>query len=144
MVHSEPSKGRPAKIRGRPFLPGNVRGKPKPGILADTRHKGGTGREDMSINAAEEEDDDNDLHETIENPTQALPSEAQEEEPIIDQIEFTHGKNTLKIIMRKKHNRLFKTQVILNDKTEIRPVTYTGSTMAQAFWGLLKRSLLKE
>ena len=64
-----------------------------------------------------------------------------EENTEIDFLEFENGKNKLKISLFKKHNRMFRIQIFLNDHTEIRPTTYTGSSMALSFWNLLKESL---
>jgi hypothetical protein len=65
-----------------------------------------------------------------------------EENTEIDFLEFEKGKNKLKISLFKKHNRMFRIQIFLNDHTEIRPTTYTGSSMALSFWNLLKESLI--
>jgi hypothetical protein len=56
----------------------------------------------------------------------------------VDEIVFTSGKNTLKILLSKKHNRMYRVQVFLNDTMEIRPATYTGFSPASTFWGFLK------
>ena len=56
----------------------------------------------------------------------------------VDQIEFVNGKNTLKIVLSKRHNRMYRVQVFLNDTMEIRPATYTGFSPASTFWGFLK------
>lgn len=56
----------------------------------------------------------------------------------VDAIEFTNGKNTLKIVLSKKHNRMYRVQVFLNNTMEIRPATYTGYAPASTFWGFLK------
>jgi hypothetical protein len=56
----------------------------------------------------------------------------------VDSIEFTNGKNTLKIVLSKRHNRMYRVQVYLNSTMEIRPATYTGYAPASTFWGFLK------
>lgn len=60
---------------------------------------------------------------------------------VIDTIEFTKGKDKLTIVLSKRHNRMFRVQVFLNDTTEMRPGTYTGASPAMSFWNLLKGSL---
>jgi hypothetical protein len=60
---------------------------------------------------------------------------------VIDTIEFTKGNDKLTIVLSKKHNRMFRVQVFLNDTTEMRPGTYTGASPAMSFWNLLKGSL---
>ena len=56
----------------------------------------------------------------------------------VEAIEFTNGKNKLKILLSKKHNRMYRVQIFLNDSVEIRPATYTGFAPASTFWGFLK------
>jgi len=41
------------------------------------------------------------------------------------------------------NNRRYRIQVFLNDETEVRPVTYQGSSSGYAFWKLLKGALKK-
>lgn len=60
---------------------------------------------------------------------------------LIESIQFKNGENTLTINFSKKHNRMFRIQVFLNDKYEVRPVTYTGSSTGYAFWNFLKGAL---
>ena len=60
----------------------------------------------------------------------------------IDSIDFKNGKNTLSIRFSRRHNRMFRVQIFLNDQTEIRPVTYNGSSTGYTFWNILK-GLLK-
>lgn len=72
-----------------------------------------------------------------------IPEPTKEGE-IIDSIEFKNGSNVLKIVFKKQHNRSFRIQAFLNETTEIRPVTYTGSSTASSFWSLLKGSLKKD
>jgi len=56
----------------------------------------------------------------------------------VEAIEFTNGKNTLKILLSRRHNRMYRVQIFLNDSVEIRPTTYTGFAPASTFWGFLK------
>ena len=56
----------------------------------------------------------------------------------VDSIEFVNGKNTLKIVLSKRHNRMYRVQVFLNNTMEIRPATYSGYAPASTFWGFLK------
>ena len=64
-----------------------------------------------------------------------------EECKILEFLEFKNGKNHLKICLIQKPNRMFRIQTFLNDSTEIRPVSYTGSSTAMSFWNLLKKCL---
>jgi hypothetical protein len=73
-----------------------------------------------------------------------IKKEEPKEGEIIDSIEFKNGSNVLKIVFKKQHNRSFRIQAFLNETTEIRPVTYTGSSTASSFWNLLKGSLKKD
>lgn len=70
-------------------------------------------------------------------------NKVEEAQTVVDQIDFKNGENVLSIKFSKKHNRMFRIQIILNDGTEIRPVTYTGSSSAYNFWHLLKGALKK-
>jgi hypothetical protein len=78
------------------------------------------------------------VQESIKNP---IPG--QKELDLIETLNFKNGENTLSIRFSKKHNRMFRIQIFLNDKTEIRPVTYTGASTGYGFWNLLKGSLKK-
>jgi hypothetical protein len=62
---------------------------------------------------------------------------------LVERIDFKNGKNVLSIRFSKRTNRLYRMQVFLNDETEIRPVTYTGSSQANGYWGLLKRAFIQ-
>ena len=76
-----------------------------------------------------------------------IASEVKKEElkdlETIESIDFKNGENTLSIRFSKRHNRMFRIQVFLNNKSEIRPVTYTGASTGYAFWNLLKESINK-
>ena len=69
------------------------------------------------------------------------PSKDIVEDDIVDSLEFTNGSNNLKIVLSKKHNRMYRLQIVLNGETEIRPSTYTGTSPAMTFWKLLKGSV---
>lgn len=75
--------------------------------------------------------------------TEVYPEENEKnsELDLIDSVEFLKGKNKLTIRFSKRNNRMFRIQVFLNDKHEVRPVTYTGSSTGYAFWNLLKGAL---
>jgi hypothetical protein len=62
---------------------------------------------------------------------------------LIESLDFSDGKNSIKILLSKRSNRMYRIQVVLNGDTEIRNSTFTGSTPALAFWKLLKNSLKK-
>jgi hypothetical protein len=73
----------------------------------------------------------------IESPKEPSQNQLADLTPV-DSIEFVNGKNTLKIVLSKKHNRMYRVQVYLNNTMEIRPATYTGYAPASTFWGFLK------
>lgn len=56
----------------------------------------------------------------------------------LDSIDFMNGDSKLTVVLKKRHNRMFKIQVYLNGTTEIKPVTYNGSHTAFTFWNLFK------
>lgn len=99
----------------------------------------GKGLEDLKKNLQEVEDKY--FNQKDESDSDDSPSKDDE---IVDQIEFKNGSNVLKILFKKKHNRMFRVQIFMNEITEIRPVTYTGAMTAKAFWNLLKGSLRKD
>jgi len=68
---------------------------------------------------------------------ESTPDETKELE-LIESIDFKNGENKLSIRFSKKHNRMFRIQIFLNDKNEIRPVTYSGASTGKTFWSLLK------
>lgn len=65
----------------------------------------------------------------------------EQEKKLIETIDFFSGNNKLSISLFQCHNRMFRMQIFLNDRQEIRPVTYTGSSTSYAFWNMLKESL---
>ena len=63
---------------------------------------------------------------------------------MIEQIDFKNGNNTLSLhFKKKKDNRMYRLQIFLNGRYEVRPVTYSGSNTGNAFWNMLKESLTK-
>lgn len=63
---------------------------------------------------------------------------------ILETMEFKdQNENTLNIRFTRVNNRRIRVQVFLNDKIEVRPVSYQGSSSAYAFWILLKGALKK-
>jgi hypothetical protein len=101
--------------------------------------KKGAGLEELKKNLQEVED----KYFNQKDEPDAEDEESKADE-IVDQIEFKNGSNILKIIFKKKHNRMFRIQIFMNETTEIRPVTYTGAMTAKSFWNLLKGSLKKD
>lgn len=63
------------------------------------------------------------------------------ESDVIDSIDFKNGENTLSIKFIQNYNRTYRIQMFLNDKIEIRNVTYSGNNTANNFWSLLKGNL---
>jgi vacuolar-type H+-ATPase subunit I/STV1 len=59
----------------------------------------------------------------------------------IENLDFFSGKNKLSIRFSKRHNRMYRIQVFLNDTIQIMPVTYNGVSTGLAFWNLLKGAL---
>lgn len=74
---------------------------------------------------------------TLDSP-KAKEAEEVKDLELIESLDFINGPNKLSIRFSKKHNRMFRIQVFLNDDNEIRPVTYSGATTGMAFWKLLK------
>ena len=75
---------------------------------------------------------------------EAAPAQNEVKElELIESLDFMNGTNKLSIRFSKKHNRMFRIQVFLNDTNEIRPVTYSGASTGGTFWKLLKGILKK-
>lgn len=62
----------------------------------------------------------------------------------VDSLTFSNGNDTLKIVLIKKHNRMFRLQMFLNENIEIRNNTFNGASQAYNYWDLLKNSLNKK
>lgn len=121
-------RSEPRKPRGKPFTSkDNPKGKPKTpkpsSILVEN-----------SLNEIQ----------TIPIPIPIPISLDEAEAELIDCLEFKNGKNILKIVFKKQHNRSYRIQCFLNDRIEIRPVTYTGSKTATIVWELLKSNVTGE
>lgn len=165
MVHKDHSKGPKRKPRGRPFPKGNKRGKLENDLLATPRHEISDERGVIAPSSQhkipeliDEELEQSGitlrlegkgadvvnklLKESMDSTQEELKDDKKELE-LIESIEFKNGENTLTIRFSKKHNRMFRIQVFLNDVSEIRPVTYTGASTGYSFWNLLKGSLKK-
>jgi len=155
MVHTENSERKKGKPRGRPFPPNNKRGKLKNDVLVSKGPSNGDERGDVApvLNQSIVEPEINEKS-TIENVDELLANGVNEvitentktENPkqsneIVDRIQFENGENTLDILLIKLPNRLYRIQIFLNGKTEIRPVTYTGNSAASAYWNLLRDKL---
>lgn len=61
----------------------------------------------------------------------------------IEEVDFLKGNDKLTIRFSKKHNRMFRIQIFLNNEIEVRPVTYTGARTGYSFWNLLKGAMQK-
>jgi hypothetical protein len=120
--------------RGRPFAKGNKKGKVEGNHMDSPRRENGDRGETISA------PDKSTNTERLNEPE--LNANCQGNEPI-DFIEFKNEKNSLKITLSKKQNRMYRIQIFLNDTIEIRPITYNGASTAMNFWNMLKSSLNK-
>lgn len=134
MITRNDIKGKSVRQRGRPFPPNNTKGKPK--------------INDKDIEPIPKSVQ-NTVDEKLKEPMNTLVEQAPEikdeskELELIDSLVFKNGENNLTIRFSKKHNRMFRIQIFLNDESEIRPVTYTGASTGYSFWNLLKGALKK-
>lgn len=165
MAYKQHDEGK-KRPRGRPFAKGNKKGKIENEILDDSGREigveGGVIASDprsaivepvkQEIKPLADETNTNNenlnkiLKETMNSnqDEEALPAPDEKKDlELIDCLEFKNGENTLTIRFSKKHNRMFRIQVFLNDHSEIRPVTYTGASTGYAFWNLLKGAMKK-
>jgi hypothetical protein len=131
-----------AKPRGKPFPKGNIRGKIDDQVLAAEGYSrspdGGiiTSTDDW----IEKESTQNALQEDKKEITSDQAKDVKEL-VLIDSIDFMNGENKLSIRFSRRHNRMFRIQIFLNDIQEIRPMTYNGSSAATTFWNLLKGAM---
>lgn len=80
---------------------------------------------------------------TLDAPKVEPVTEEVKDLELIESLDFINGPNKLSIRFSKKHNRMFRIQIFLNDEHEVRPVTYSGATTGNTFWNLLKGVLKK-
>ena len=155
MVYKEPSEGKQYKPRGRPFPKGNKRGKLENRVLDDSGHtssiEGGVVAPSpqspvvsplYELPALVMNITDSIIKENMETPVEAKEEEISTDKTI-ETMKFKNGDNTLSIRFSSVNNRRYRIQVFLNEETEVRPVTYQGSTSGYAFWKLLKGALKK-
>lgn len=166
MVHREPSEGSKNKPRGRPFAKGNHKGKLRNEILVtsglESSIEGGIiapPLETPIIEPANEilnqlprlvmETTDHMLKETLEGKQVEAPQalevkkEPLKELELVESLDFMNGTNKLSIRFSKRHNRMYRIQVFLNDEHEIRQVTYNGVATGTTFWNLIKGLMKK-
>jgi hypothetical protein len=157
MLHKEPGEGIKIKPRGRPFAKGNKRGKPDNEILDSTGHESGAEggavileHEDFvtlscapGLVVASEEATHNESIDIQKEEMETIPQENLKDLKLIESIDFINGNNKLSIKFSKKHNRMYRIQIFLNDDHEVRPVTYSGASTGTTFWNLLKGILRK-
>lgn len=142
-------EGLKQKPRGRPFPKGNVKGKHRDEILDNPGCESGIERGFIEVSPenplpSEENKLDTSINKKILEHDENRMQEDKLQSEIVESIDFLKGNNKLSIRLTKKHNRMFRVQIFLNDgELEIRPMTYTGSNTALSFWNLLKGALKK-
>lgn len=161
MSRKNVTENQKSKPRGRPFKKKNVEVKSKPLTPSECESNLEKGILATSINSAivDPASDGITTHlhslllETLGGnlkECEEIPLKGQSEAKkeikeleAIESLDFKNGENTLSIRFSKRHNRMFRIQVFLNNENEIRPVTYTGAHTGYAFWNLLKGALKK-
>ena len=159
MVHEEDSRRKKLKPRGRPFPKNNKQGKPKLDLLDTSGHEISHERGVIApiaqldflepLNANEGVFSKlpdlvmDTMDKILKENMQPEKKEDLKELELIETIEFKEGENKLEIRFSKRHNRMYRIQIFLNDEIEIRPVTYTGTSTGKSYWNLLKNSLKK-
>lgn len=155
MVHKDIIERRKDKLkpRGKPFQKGNKRGK----IEDETSVNRGC---EVSVERGfvtpthqpepiEEKETPMDTIDKILNENMTAPAEIvtigspiniQEVKDLelIDSLDFSNGLNKVSIRFSKRHNRMYRIQIFINDVHEVRPVTYSGASTGMTFWKLLK------
>ena len=161
MVYNNSNPRGKGKPRGRPFKKGNKKGKITNKILDDSGHKKCVEGETLahhqcSLSVAvphiekikecgvKHEETQTQLKEEMQTlQEEQINKDTKKDLELIDSLEFKNGENKLTIRFSKKHNRMFRIQIFLNDESEIRPVTYTGASTGYSFWNLLKGNMKK-
>lgn len=80
---------------------------------------------------------DHNLKEAMNTPQQ-IKEETLKDLELVESVDFMNGPNKLSLRFSKKHNRMYRIQIFLNDEHEVRPVTYSGASTGTTFWNLLK------
>ena len=62
---------------------------------------------------------------------------------LVESLDFMNGANKLSIRFSKKHNRMYRIQIFLNDELEVRNVTYSGVSTGKTVWDLMKGVMRK-
>lgn len=62
---------------------------------------------------------------------------------LVESLDFMNGANKLSIRFSKKHNRMYRIQIFLNDELEVRNVTYSGVSTGKTVWDLMKGVMKK-
>ncbi len=133
------------KVRGRPFQKGNKKGKMECHVLDSQGNRNGVKGGVVDPHLLKPHQNASKLE------IEVLPTtkeDMKEQEPeidgeIVEFLEFTNGKNTLKIQLNKRHSRNFKMKIILNDEIEVKPTSYVTKQSANDSWDMLKRVLKK-
>ncbi len=157
MVYNGIGQGFKSKPRGKPFVKGNKKGKIMDEIQPDSGHKTRVKRGDLKsqetpvaevesqkenllnkLPQAVMETSDQIIRDNLDSKKEEIPADE-----MVESIDFKNGENILSIRFSKRHNRMYRIQVFLNNETEVRPVTYTGASTGNSFWRMLKGALKK-
>lgn len=158
MVFEDDSERPKAKPRGRPFPKGNIKGKDRSMHMASARHERSVSGATIALGIQNEIEEP--VKEKIgvaaelpplapqvsaEDPIKKVLAKDEKNVQFIDSLDFRDDNgNTLRIVLSNNQNRSYRLQIFLNDKREIRPITYNGRTSACEFWELLKESLKRK
>jgi hypothetical protein len=145
MVHKEHSNGEKSKVRGRPFVKGNKRGKFTCHVLDDSGHRSGDSGGIVDPHTFKGYSDPLKIEIEAKPMTQQEENKNEQENcaEIIECLEFVNGKNKLKVQFSKKSQRNFKVKIMLNDEIELKPVSFVTRSAAYDSWDMLKRILKK-
>lgn len=143
MLSKQPNEGFIANTkRGKPFEKGNQQFKKRKNTRKDLVDSGLESSDERAI-VKEEIIKDNNTELEIKEELETNEKETINSFESIECLDFHNKDNKLSIKLFKKHNRMFRVQIFLNDSNEIRPMTFTGSSTALSFWKLLKEALKK-
>lgn len=149
MVHKDHGNGEKSKVRGRPFVKGNKRGKFTCHVLDDSGHRSGDSGGVVDPHTFKGYSDQLKIEIEENQMIQEEEKSKQEEDynynpvEIIECLEFMNGKNKLKIEFSKKSQRNFRVKIMLNDEKELKPISFVTKSLAYDSWDMLKRILKK-
>lgn len=158
MVSEDDRERQKPKPRDRPFAKGNIKGKDRGVHMATARHERSVSGASIALGIINEQEEPVKEEIKVSEELPPLAPQVSTEDPIkkvlckddkvvefIDSLDFHDDNgNTIRLVLSNNQNRSYRMQIFLNDKKEIRPLTYNGRTTAYDYWEFLKESLKRK